>query len=260
MQVLFSLCVLKRAFVVCTCLFAIACSRYENEVTIVQTRPELPVLPISPGKHELNLGSTLFINRGFYWRDGYIYVPKRYQPAEPIPLIIWLHGGGGSSADADHMLSIADQYNLAILSLDARHNTWDGIDSPIGPDVIFIDKSLDYVFDRVNIDPSKIALGGLSDGGTYSIAIGRSNGDLFTHIIAVAPWRMKPPSEPKGKPDIFLAHGTRDFVYPIAHTRYFLYPDLQKEGYDVEFLEFDGPHWATPPVVHRFMQWLLSEE
>ena len=82
---------------------------------------------------------------------------------------------------------MAEEFGVVMLALDSRHNTWDGIDSPFGPDVQFIDAALRYTFERVAIDPGRIAIGGLSDGGSYSLSLGLVNGDLFTHLVAVAP-------------------------------------------------------------------------
>ena len=46
----------------------------------------------------------------------------------------------------------------------------------------------------------------------YALSVGKINGDLFTHLIAVAPGYIRAPAPPVGKPRIFLAHGTRDNV------------------------------------------------
>ena len=248
---------------VCTLLiavvgFLVSCGKHEHEETRIATRIKEPVASLEPGKHDLNLGSTLFINRGFFWRDGYLYVPKNYRASQPAPLVIWLHGGGGDASDADHMMPIADRFGIVLLSLDSRHNTWDGIDSPFGPDVMFIDKALQHTVQHLAIDPRRVVLAGLSDGGSYALALGRSNGDLFTHLVAVAPWRLSPPSESVGKPRIFVGHGTRDGVYPYHHSRYFLVPGLKDDGYDVTYLEFDGPHWAVDAVVEAFFSWITD--
>ncbi|WP_207714475.1 hypothetical protein [Scytonema sp. UIC 10036] len=30
-------------------------------------------------------------------RDGFLYVPKNYQPSQPAPLVLMLHGAGGNA-------------------------------------------------------------------------------------------------------------------------------------------------------------------
>lgn len=235
----------------------VGCSS-EPDFTKVTALHRLPSQTLRPGTHALNLGATLFINREFAWRDGLLHVPRYIGVDKPAPLLVWLHGGGVHAHHVHRLLPAAEKAGVVVLALDSRHNTWDGIDSPFGPDVRFIAKALEYTFDHVWIAPGKIALGGLSDGASYALALGRVNGDLFTHLIAVAPWRLKPPAAVSGAPDIFVTHGKQDNIYPYWHSRYFVVPALQKAGYAVDYLEFNGPHSVTPPVSEKIMQWFVD--
>ena len=179
---------------------------------------------LPPGGHDLRLGRAIY--RGVL-RDGTLYVPTQAASGTAVPLLVLLHGGGGQARDFHFMFPLAEEFGVALLTLDARHNTWDGVDSPFGPDVLFIDAALRYTFERAAIDPSRVALGGLSDGGMYALSVGMINGDLFTHLIAVAPGYMLAPAPPVGKPRVFLAHGTRDNVYSVAGSRNRLVPQLR---------------------------------
>lgn len=241
-------------------LTLMACARSGPEYTRVATSYSKPTKSLASGQQALNLGSTLFINGKFAWRDGILYIPQAYTPDTPLPLLVWLHGGGGHATDTEYMYPIADEYGIVILALDSRHNTWDGIDSPFGPDVKFIEKALAYTFDHVAIAPNKVALGGLSDGASYALALGRSNGDIFTHLIAAAPWRLQPPAPPIGQPSIILVHGSKDNVYPAFHSRKFLAPALKDQGYDVTYYEFDGPHWVPDAVLKHIFKWFLTTD
>jgi phospholipase/carboxylesterase len=190
-------------------------------------------------------------------RDGRLYVPRQAAPQHPLPLIVLLHGGGGQAEDFQSKFPLAEQFGVVMLAVDSRDNTWDGIDSPYGPDVSFIDAALRYTFDRVAVDPGKIALAGLSDGGAYSLSLGLVNGDLFTHLVAVAPGYFAPPAPPVGRPRIFIGHGTRDNIYSVASSSRVIVPQLKSAGYDVTFYEFDGPHWVTDAAAVRVMEWLV---
>jgi len=185
-----------------------------------------------------------------------LYIPELAKQHKPMPLLVWLHGGGGSADDIRHIFPLAEELGVVVLAIDSRHNTWDGIDSPFGPDVLFIDAALQYTFERVAIDPQRIALGGLSDGAAYALALGRANGDLFSHLIAVAPGHLNPPSPPVGQPHIYVAHGTRDNVYSVLGTRHFIVPRLKSRGYNVSYHEFDGPHWVPAQVAEKILTWL----
>ena len=230
--------------------------RPEPQVTRIQARPVTPSIAIEPGAHPLGLGRPRV--RDMTWRDGTLYVPRsaRYRP---VPLLVLLHGGAGRAGDFHAAFSpLVDEFDVAIVTLDARDNTWDGIDSPYGPDVLSIDAALKHVFDRVAIDPGRIALGGLSDGATYTLSLGRANGDLFTHLVAVAPGYYDSPAPPVGRPRIFVGHGVRDNVYSVRSSRDRVVPKLMEEGYDVTYVEFDGPHWVTPAAARLAVEWLTK--
>ena len=97
----------------------------------------------------------------------------------------------------------------------------------------------------------------MSDGGAYALSIGMVNGDLFTHLVAVAPGYFAPPAPPIGRPRIFVAHGTRDNVYSVAGSRLSIVPQLKNAGYDVTYYEFDGPHWVTDDAARNALQWFV---
>jgi phospholipase/carboxylesterase len=245
-----------------TAVLALACAalmsgcRYHSgpDVSRLTARHSTPITTIAPGAHRLGLGRAFY--RGT-WRDGTLFVPTRATSAQ-VPLLVLLHGGGGRASDNYFMQPIAEEYGVALLQLDARHNTWDGVDSPFGPDMRFIDEALRHAFQRVPVDPARLALGGMSDGGMYALSVGIANGDLFTHLAAVAPGYINPPGPPAGRPRIFLAHGTRDNVYSVSGSRILVLPSLQRAGYDVTWFEFDGPHFITPEAAHRMLAWLVG--
>ena len=61
-----------------------------------------------------------------------------------------------------------------------------------GPDVQVMDKALQSVFERYTINPQQCSIGGFSDGASYALSIGTTNGELFSHIVAFSPGFMRP--------------------------------------------------------------------
>lgn len=183
-------------------------------------------------------------------RDGVLYVPRGYTPERPAPLALMLHGAGGR---AQHGLSLlqhfADESGVLLLAPDSRGQTWDVIIDGYGRDVRYIDRALAQTFGRYAIDPKRIAVGGFSDGASYALSLGLTNGDLFTHIIAFSPGFMAPTRQ-QGRPRIFISHGTRDQVLPIGRCSRRLVPQLEGAGFDVLYREFDGAH-TVPPEMAR---------
>jgi phospholipase/carboxylesterase len=95
-----------------------------------------------------------------------------------------------------------------------------------GPDIAFIDRALAQTFNRYAIDPSKVAIAGFSDGASYALSVGLTNGDLFTHVIAFSPGFMAPGAQ-VGRARLFISHGKTDNVLPIDHCSRVIVPQLQ---------------------------------
>jgi phospholipase/carboxylesterase len=192
------------------------------------------------------------------WRDGILFVPKAAASRTPLPLFVMLHGGGDRADQMRYLFPLADELGVVVLAPDARDNTWDGIDSRVGPDVQFIDAALEHTFARVAIDPKRIALAGASDGASYALSLGPPNGDLFTHVVAFAPGWIFNVAPAVGKPLIYVAHGTRDRVLPIDYTSRLMVPRLRDAGYAVTYREFDGVHAVPAPIAREALEWFAA--
>jgi phospholipase/carboxylesterase len=210
-----------------------------------------PTRTLQPGRHPLNLGSGS--------RDGFLFIPDAGSTTASIPLIVLLHGASGSAANWNGLLATADALDFAILAPDSRAQTWDYRTGGFGPDIRFIEDALAFAIDRVNIDPARMALGGFSDGATYGLSIGLNNGDLFKRLIGFSP-SVPLELEARGKPPIFIAHGTFDNVLPVEDTRDITVPRLRGDGYVVKYEEFAGGHTVVTTVAqHAFDWWLLGQ-
>jgi phospholipase/carboxylesterase len=118
-----------------------------------------------------------------------------------------------------------------------------------------INRALGRIFELVSVDPHRIAIGGFSDGASYALGLGLANGDLFSKIIAFSPGFL-PPAPRVGKPAIFVSHGDEDRVLPIDRTSRRLVPALKKDGYDVSYREFQGPHTVPVGIARETIDWL----
>src|SRR5215211_8760491 len=138
-------------------------------------------------------------------RDGLLYVPKRYDAAKPASLLVLLHGAGGQATHlVEPFVETAEARGYLILALDSRGRTWDVILGGYGPDVAFIDEALEWTFERFSIDPKRIAVSGFSDGASYALSIGLTNGDLFGDILSFSPGFSAAIRE-VGSPRIFIS-------------------------------------------------------
>jgi phospholipase/carboxylesterase len=190
-------------------------------------------------------------------RDGFLYVPSGYQADRPAPLALMLHGAGGNAQGGlAPFQALADAAGLILLAPDSRRQTWDVILGEYGPDVAFIERALAQTFGRYAVDPARLAVGGFSDGASYALSLGITNGDLFTHIIAFSPGFIAPAAQ-TGAPRIFISHGTRDEVLPIDRCSRRLVPALERADYDVLYREFEGPHTVPPEIARAALEWFI---
>jgi phospholipase/carboxylesterase len=192
-------------------------------------------------------------------RDSYLYVPSGYRTKRSAPLVLLLHGAGGHARQGLELLrNLADAAGIILLAPASRERTWDLlIGRRYGSDAIMIDRALEQTFARYATDPARLAIGGFSDGASYALSLGITNGDLFTHVLAFSPGFMAPAGR-RGSPHVFVSHGTRDGVLSIDSCSRMIVSQLQRADYEVRYREFDGGHTIPPEIaleaVHYFTQ------
>lgn len=208
----------------------------------LSARPDVadPPEPAGPGEHELGVADE---------RDTLLYVPPEAE--RPMPLVVSLHGAGGSARGGlDLLRHAAGEHGFAVLAPASRGSTWDAVGGDYGPDVAVLDRSLRRTFELVRVDPERISVAGFSDGASYALGLGLANGDLFSGIAAFSPG-FAPPADRVGEPRVFVSHGVADEVLPIDRTSRRIVPALERDGYDVTFVEFDGGHTLPPDMVEQ---------
>lgn len=205
----------------------------------------------APARHELPGRQELEVDTG---HDGVVYIPAGYMPGVATPLLVWLHGAGGGGNVSPTLAAMADEFGVIVLAPDSREWTWDAILGHWGPDVDFLQRAMKQTLDRYDIDRERIWLGGFSDGGSYSLSLGISYGDVFRKVFAGAPGVMQP-IEANGKPSIFLAHGRQDPTMPIDVTSRRFLPKLKALEYDVTYREYEGRHTLPPEILREVFEW-----
>jgi len=216
----------------------------------LEARPHTPTRePPPPGRHELEIGGLRVL----------LYVPSSATPERRSPFALLLHGASGQAEGGFRMWApFAERAGVILLAPESLHGgAWDVMVGGFGSDVAMIDEELAWVFDRFRIRRSRLAVGGFSNGATYALSLGLTNGDLFTHVVAMSPGFMEP-GELIGKPPVFISHGTRDRVLPIDQTSREIVPELRREGYDVTFVTFDGGHHLERRIARRALGWFLG--
>jgi phospholipase/carboxylesterase len=233
--------------------FAVGGACYGNELGQtdggrITARPRKPGSSPGTGTRALGLGET---------RDAILQQPSGGSSA-PRPLLVLLHGAGGSGAGILRRLgSAALDAEVAVLAPDSRNGTWDAIRGGFGRDVTFLNRALERVFETAPVDPARIAVGGFSDGATYALSLGLMNGDLFRRILAFSPGFVVGGAA-QGRPAIFVSHGTVDRILPIDRCSRMIVSTLQRRGFNVTFREFEGGHEVPADIAREGMRWVAG--
>jgi phospholipase/carboxylesterase len=148
------------------------------------------------------------------------YVPESYDPAVPHPLIVALHGGSGRGrAFLWSWVRAARTRGAIVIAPTSLGQTWaiQGRD-PDSPNLAVI---VDFVRQKWTVDPTRILLTGMSDGGTFTYTSGLTSESPFTHLAPVAAAfhpmlvAMADGRRMRDLP-IHITHGARDWMFPIA--------------------------------------------
>jgi phospholipase/carboxylesterase len=192
--------------------------------------------------------------------EDYLYVPAGYQMETPAPLILLLHGAGEDGRDGLAQLrGQADEARIILLACSSHGPTWGSIVSRgrYDSDIAAIDRALEHTFSHCAVDPSRVAVGGYSDGASYALSLGLANGNLFSHVLAFSPGFLVPTGQ-RGSPRIFVSHGTQDRWLPIDSCSRRIVPRLERAGYEVCYREFEGGHVVPPGIARKAAVWFTN--
>jgi phospholipase/carboxylesterase len=208
--------------------------------------PTQPVLP--SGRNFLGIAEE---------RDSVLFVPDGLDVSTPVPLLVMFHGAGGFPEKVLPFLEEhAARQRFLILAPHSTYATWDIVVGGNGPDLERLDKALAEVASRYPLDHSHLAFAGFSDGASYSLSNGITNGDIVTHVIAFSGGFMNIFMQ-EGSPKVFIAHGLIDEQLPIATSGRANAAKLKAAGYEVDYIEFNGKHIMQPAVVGMAIDFFL---
>ncbi|MGB8707971.1 MAG: PHB depolymerase family esterase [Dehalococcoidia bacterium] len=149
--------------------------------------------PVDSTPAKYNYSSSIY--SGGLQRTYNVHVGSSYDKARPTPLLIILHGGGGTGQGMPKLTNfdtIADRENFIIVYPDGFEKHWnDGrglsqysAQTQNVDDVGFISALIDHLSDELNIDAKRVYVTGISNGGMMSHRLGC---ELSQKIAAIAP-------------------------------------------------------------------------
>jgi predicted esterase len=239
-------------------LVSAGCKKKSVSLVAEQTLPPLKLLPESAANPQLpGLHSFAYIYTDTYIAKAVLYyVPKTYNAGQATAFLMMLHGCCTDATQSmDLMQKYSDEHNIILLAPVSVGRTWDFISGKgFADDNTYINQELDYMFKNFNIDKSKVAIAGFSDGASYALTLGLSRDDLFTHIMAFSPGYVRI-SSPTRKPEIFIGHGVDDRVLPIDKCSRTIVKQLEAHGYKANYTEFAGGHFVPNDISLAAINW-----
>ena len=209
--------------------------------------PSAGLLP--PGRHGLAFPEG---------REAVLVVPEGLEPGAAVPLLVMFHGAGGDANRVlPHLVAHARSRRFLLLAPQSMFPTWDIVIGGHGPDLQRLDGALSVVASHFRIDPEHLAFAGFSDGGSYALSLGLTNGDVASHVIGLSAGFMNAFTQ-FGTPKFFLAHGRSDIQLPIETSAHPHAKRLLDGGYDLTLQPFDGDHVIVPWVVGRAVEFFLG--
>ncbi|MCH2106534.1 MAG: alpha/beta hydrolase-fold protein, partial [Planctomycetes bacterium] len=176
-----------------------------------------------------------------------VYYPSAYDPAEPLPLIMALHGYTSDSDTCEARFQLqqhVDTRRFIYLCPDGTTNSqgwqfWNGTDVCCDyegsgvDDSAYLQTLITQVRGLLNVDPRRITSIGYSNGGFMSHRLACEAPETFASIVSFAGLNWQDPAAcPADQPvHVLQIHGTDDGIIPFS-----MGPNLGAES--------SARHWA----------------
>lgn len=211
---------------------------------------------LAPPRHENSGVLALGEGRGGCW----MYAPENLDPDTPVPLIVALHGGSGDGRRfLWSWLRDARTFGAVLAAPSSLGETWALMDP--AEDAARLAEIVAFAQATWCIDPARILLTGMSDGGTFSYAAGLRADAPFTHLAPVAaafhPMLLGDPARLRNLP-IHIAHGAFDWMFPVTMAQE-ARDTLGALGATVTYREIADLSHTYPRELNRdLMDWMTA--
>ncbi len=160
-------------------------------------------------------------------RTSRVHVPASYDPTKATPLVINVHGltsYADQQAQVSHAIAKSDAAGFIVIHPEGTGTprSWNAgaCCAPASTDNVddlgFTSKLLDEAAARLCIDPARVYLMGLSNGGHMAYAAGCALADRFAAVASVAGILHESPCSPSRPVPMFQVHGNADPIVGYA--------------------------------------------
>ncbi|MEX0702841.1 MAG: hypothetical protein WD069_12165 [Planctomycetales bacterium] len=200
-----------------------------------------------------------------------LFVPERYEPGYPYPLIVWLHGRGRSERELAQLMPRVSERNYLGLAfrgtLPGRSVSPRGFGWPAssGDDALFAEELYETVCRlrrAYHVHSERIHLAGFDDGATLALRLFLSRPEWFAGAIAFGgrfrggPGALARYRDLSGK-RVLIGTGARSAAAPVAEAvgtgRL-----LHSAGLEVTTRTYDAAHELSGEMLAHLNQWVME--
>ena len=144
-----------------------------------------------------------------------LFVPPGYDGHQRLPLVLDLHGSGGSSAGQasnSGLETVSARERFIVATLDAVDARWNvPVQAGRPDDVAYVSDVIDHVARQVCTDEARIYATGFSGGARMTSLLGCKLGSRIAAIAPVSGLRLPGPGQCSGRPvPVLTFHGLAD--------------------------------------------------
>lgn len=252
--------------------------RWLPAAAVLWTWTATPIAAQTPAPRPTELGPSDAV-----WLDAMsvlptqIVLPEGYDSAATYPLVVGLHGIGGTP---DGLLRLGETFREAGVIFAAPQGpyavqgrrgvayAWNLVHLGAGvPDQRATALTIKYIADVARTLAERyhardVFLFGFSQGAGFTMHAGLNHPELFSGLIVIAgglnpDWFVPGVLERAASLRVYVAHSPTDQAVPYDYG-VFARDTLSALGYDVRFREYEGGHVLRSELVAEALEWLTQ--
>jgi phospholipase/carboxylesterase len=199
-----------------------------------------------------------------------LFVPLHYEPGYAYPLLVWLHGEGGSERELRQLMphvSVRNYVGVSVrgtASLGGRERMFSWDQSPLAIDEAAerVRESIEAARERLNVHSGRVFIAGNGSGGTMALRLALQFPEWFAGAVSLGgpmPSGNNPlgrVKEARGLP-LLLASCRDSEDYPQSRVAADLRL-LHAAGFSLSLRQYPGEHELTTVMLADMDRWIMG--
>ncbi len=221
----------------------------------------------TPAKPMHGVFANETIQVGDAMREYRLIVPKSVDLAKPAPLVIAFHGMLIDSKDLmpkyTKLDETAEKHKFIVVFPNAVGRSWGLAPDKVKNDLAFFDALVAHLTTRYKIDPNRVYVLGMSNGGYFAHLVGKERSKTVAAVASHSgPLGLQTLAGVRAdrKFPVLIIHGDNDRILPVEWARENR-DKYEREGHTVKYIELagQGHMWATKDDINETI-WSFFDE